>query len=571
MEGAWNISKGLFPVRVAVIDDGVEAHPDLGNRVLQGYTPPGHSNIYGAPASDQHGHGQSCSGIIAATSNNNLGIAGISPCAEIVPVNILGYSGLSTTDQANAIDWAWDQGQAAVLSNSWGLQKNVDFPDISAAIQRARTLGRSNKGSVVVFSSGNDNVNSSGVFFPGSAEGVLTIGALDGNGVIWNYSDRGPEMDLVAPSGNKSLLGDIRTIDRVGSKGFETGDYTNRFGGTSASCPEVAAIAALMISVNPNLTEQQVVNLLRGTAQDLGAPGFDNTHGFGLVNAQAALLAVQPDIVGQDFVCTSQSQFSVAVPAGSSVTWTVSSNISIVSGQGSSTVVLKAISSGLRGPGTINASVTNNCGSVTNFKQKSVWVGKPNTPPDEITGEVNPNIGHAKRYFSLTAAPGATSHEWILPYNSRGCAYCWSFYTISTPFDMWALVGEDAGYMQFRGTNTCGAGGAQLLYITPTGQGGCNPCQLVSPFPNPTSGNLAIQYNIENLGKLANIDLKNETKLPFEVEFRLRKENGDVIYTRKSTEINPVLDLFNISEGLYYLDISYSGKGSDVVRIVLEK
>lgn len=165
---------------------------------------------------------------------------------------------------ADAIDWAWEDGEADVLSNSWGYNTTEQFADnIINAIGRARTQGRNGNGSVVVFASGNWNEWFSGVTFPANVSGVITVGAIDNNGNIWDYSSRGPEMDLVAPSGG--IPGNVRTIDRMGSNGYEDGNYYNFFNGTSAACPQVSGVAALMLSVNSNLYETQVRTTLQQT------------------------------------------------------------------------------------------------------------------------------------------------------------------------------------------------------------------------------------------------------------------------------------------------------------------
>lgn len=200
----------------------------------------------------------------------------------------------NANDLARAIDKAWDDFGADVLSNSWGYGTSnselIPSADaIISAINRARIMGRNGKGSVVVFASGNSSQNVNGVCFPGNVQGVLTVGAIDRNGNIQSYSKRGSEMDVVAPSGNCNLQGDVATTDRMGIKGYETGNYTLRFGGTSAACPQVSGVVALMLSENPNLTEVQIKNILHNTAKDLGVNGFDFTYGYGLVDAYAAV------------------------------------------------------------------------------------------------------------------------------------------------------------------------------------------------------------------------------------------------------------------------------------------
>ena len=109
------MTKGSSSIKVAVIDQGVAGHEDLGDRLLPGFTP-GLANGNGAPVSNNP-HGECCAGIIGA-SHNNLGIAGIAPLVKIVPVNIF-YS-QSSSNIAAAINYAWDDAEADVISNSWG-------------------------------------------------------------------------------------------------------------------------------------------------------------------------------------------------------------------------------------------------------------------------------------------------------------------------------------------------------------------------------------------------------------------------------------------------------------------
>ncbi|MBX2965620.1 MAG: S8 family peptidase [Cyclobacteriaceae bacterium] len=411
---AWGLSRGINNVRVAVIDDGVEAHEDMNGRVLLGFTP-SDPNGQGAPTNNlpppnllEIGHGQACAGIIAAT-HDNVGIAGISPCSQIIPINIFNdwipvfdffgnIIGIQWQEDAldirDAIDWAWDDGEADVISNSWGYntvnpQDNdpnapgfiPNFDEIIFAINRARTQGRGGLGSVVVFSSGNFHQQFNGVTFPANVNGVITVGAINQNGNIWNYSSRGPEMDLVAPSGNLNLQGDVTTTDRMNGNGYEAGNYTDRFGGTSAAAPQVSGVAALMLSINPNLTETQVRTILQQTATDMGASGFDNTFGFGRLNAHAAIQAVMPTITSSSLaVCTNGTTFTLNnVPAGVTVTWTATpANLFQTSSgtlpTGVNTLILNAANNNVSGQGTITFTITTGCGNPVQL-QTFAWVG----------------------------------------------------------------------------------------------------------------------------------------------------------------------------------------------------
>jgi subtilisin family serine protease len=355
---AWDITLGDPSIRVAMIDDGVEDHEDLSGRVLAGNTPVTGGN--GSPVRDYYydsdnqdtvrvGHGEATTGIVAA-SQNNLGISGIAPTSKIIPINIFA-GGETAEDIANGINWAWNpaHGNADILSNSWGFKTSnsgaVVYADVLiTAIGNARTQGRVRNGvalgCIVVFSSGNSNQNFSGVTFPANVDGVITVGAIDSNGNIWNYSSRGPEMDLVALSGgaNGTLTylggvipsGDVYSTDRMGAAGWTSGNYTTTFNGTSVACPQVSGVAALMLSVAPSLTETQVRTFLQQTATDMGPTGFDNTYGYGRLNAYAAVMAARNTTIyinGPKFICSSSVYSIYNLPANAIVTWSIPSNV----------------------------------------------------------------------------------------------------------------------------------------------------------------------------------------------------------------------------------------------------
>ena len=341
VEPAWNITNGSSDLIVAVVDDGVERnHQDLGGRVLNGYTI-ANSTGYGEPQNAEFynvwnwydyrkAHGTACAGIIAA-SNNDIGIRGIASNVKILPINIRpdyvsnpytnGYG--TNVEIANAITWAYQNG-ADIISCSNQFSTN---PYIIQAINNARLNGRNGKGCVIVVSSGNSG-STSGVEFPANVNGVLAVGAIHKNGTIWNYSSRGSSLSIVAPSGELGLAGDVVTTDLSGNNGYTSINYVEHFGGTSAACPQVAGVAALMLSVNSNLTESQVKTKIQQTARDLGSSGYDTTFGYGLVNAYGAVCAALTGdkIVGPQLVSTSGSYYIQNLPSGVTTTWKLSDN-----------------------------------------------------------------------------------------------------------------------------------------------------------------------------------------------------------------------------------------------------
>lgn len=359
VERAWDIVTVDTSLIVAVLDDGVERnHEDLTGSVIDGMTidyPLGKGNPinefsnygyydnngYYHVVSDTKSHGTACAGIIAA-HNNALGIRGVVSGVKILPINIspypypvylLPYPTVWYEKVAGAIRWAYNEKNAAIISCSWGFSDNSL---ITSAINDAITYGRNGKGTVVVCASGNDYDNMN-VKYPAKLSGTIAVGAVDNTGSIWNYSCRGSELDLVAPSGDVNMNGDVVTTDRSGNLGYNTNlstsdltdkNYTQTFGGTSAACPQVAGVAALMLSLRPDLTEEQVRTTLQNTARNLGPAGFDTTYGYGLVDAYAAVSAVDIgyNIVGKTVLCDTATYSVTDIPAGYTISWSVDNN-----------------------------------------------------------------------------------------------------------------------------------------------------------------------------------------------------------------------------------------------------
>ncbi|MBM0145049.1 S8 family serine peptidase [Segatella copri] len=322
IEPAWQLVKGTSSVTVAVVDTGVDLeHEDLASSLLKGYTV-GEANGDGAPKyleeSERKGHGTCCAGIVGAI-DNNIGVVGVANGVKILPVNIAPYhcsasrpeGFASDSEIAQAIRWAYPK--ADVLSCSWG--GGVASNDIANAITEARTKGRNGKGTVVVFSSGNSYGT---VSFPGNVDGVLTVGAIDQNGEKCDYSNTGAALDLVAFGEH------VLTTDVTGNLGLSKTAYYSEFNGTSAACPQVAGVAALMLSANPNLIEKTVKKYLKETARDLGEKGRDDMYGYGLVDAKKAVVQVLKGIMtitGPTIVDTKAIYRVKNLPNGCTVSW----------------------------------------------------------------------------------------------------------------------------------------------------------------------------------------------------------------------------------------------------------
>jgi thermitase len=290
---AWDISRGASAITIAIIDEGVDyAHPDLNTagKLVTGYD--AIRRINDPNPSNNDAHGTACAGIAAAATGNGTGVSGVAPNCRIMGVRIAYGAGNSwvTSDSqiADGINTAVGRG-ADVLSNSWGGGSPSSV--ITNAIRNARTAGRGGRGCVVCFAAGNNN---GAVSYPGNLPEVITVAACnewgerksptsrDGEG--WWGSNFGPEVDVSAPGVH------ITTTDISGSRGYNNnGDYVTTFNGTSAATPHVAGVAALILSVNPNLRGTEVEAILRASTDDIGQQGFDNFTGFGRINALKAV------------------------------------------------------------------------------------------------------------------------------------------------------------------------------------------------------------------------------------------------------------------------------------------
>ncbi len=301
INNAWNLTQG-FGINIAVIDSGIDKnHEDLSNSI----SPLSFDTVTNTSPSQLYGkHGTACAGIIGSTKDNNIGIVGVSPKSKIIDIsNSMNLSPDSTIKRANGINWAWQNG-ADVISNSW--KNSIQYQFIDDAIQNAQVYGRNGKGTIIVFSSGNDDHPI--VCFPArNNRNVIAVGAITQCGErkspftcdsdYWG-SNYGERLDVVAPGVS------INTTDLTGIDGYSIDNYTLNFSGTSAACPHVAGVAALILSVNPCLSYTQVKNIIEQTAQKIGSYVYENVAGrpngtwsyelgYGLIDAHAAVQMAQ--------------------------------------------------------------------------------------------------------------------------------------------------------------------------------------------------------------------------------------------------------------------------------------
>lgn len=260
---AWDATQGVSGAVVAILDSGVDAsHPDFAGKLVAGYNTYSNST----DTTDAYGHGTEVAGAAGALTNNAEGVAGVAGAAPIMPVRVTDALGRATAASlASGISWAADHGARVANLSFNGVVGNAT---IATAAQYAY-----NHGMLVVAASG----NCACVDPTPESPYILSVSATDETDSLASFSTTGPFVDLSAPGTNilTTVKGGLYLADS----------------GTSLASPIVAGVAALMFAVKPSITPALAMQLLESTAVDLGGAGYDETFGYGRVNASAAVAA----------------------------------------------------------------------------------------------------------------------------------------------------------------------------------------------------------------------------------------------------------------------------------------
>ncbi|MCS6290134.1 MAG: S8 family serine peptidase [Nitrospira sp.] len=332
VEAAHQVTQGEGVV-IAVIDDGVDIdHPEFSGAgkivaprdASLGTGDPRPKDPHPAFTED---HGTACAGVACAAGL--VRASGVAPKAKLIPIRL--SSALGSQQEAEAFEWAANNG-ADVISCSWGPEdgdwwnpnhpahnQKVPIPaSTKLAVDYATTKGRGGKGCVVLFAAGNGNesVDNDGY---ASYERIIAVAACNDRGKRSVYSDFGKAIWCSFPSSDRGhapfqhpapLTKGIFTTDRVGASGYNPGtsgagdnrgNYTNSFGGTSSACPGAAGVAALVLSVNPELKWQEVREILKQSCDKIDpqggnytAEGWSRFYGYGRLNAEKAVALAKP-------------------------------------------------------------------------------------------------------------------------------------------------------------------------------------------------------------------------------------------------------------------------------------
>lgn len=457
---AWEITTGSPSIKVAVIDNGVElTHEDLY------YGGDSYSNLSVAECVDyvsstdhtpSSSHGTMVAGIIGAKTNNFVGVAGVAGGYGYSGVKIISYRTDYTASQLVSAVYSAVNNGVKVINISVGGGYSLTF---SNALDYAY-----NHGVTVVCASGNDS--SSSISFPASHQYTIAVGCTNYDNYR-NGSNYGSGLDLVAPS--SYICSTCKTSE---------GKYLLG-SGTSLAAPQVAGVAALMLSVNSTLTPSQIRNTLRNTCTKLSQYSFTNGWnsevGYGLLNAFAAVInAMNLKIDGPQLISSSGQYHIDNLPSGVTVSWSISDNyynngynllIQNYPSQGQCMIV-RDINHDLMGD-TLTAKIKYNGTTVRKLTKSGLYAYagfKGYYTSGNLSGDIN------NSYFNIR--PNVTTH--IVSPNFLGATVS---YNNSAAIPSYWNFDSYNGYLNFITTNTSSpviiniddvCGNHYLLYAAPT-------------------------------------------------------------------------------------------------------
>ena len=386
---AWDITTGSDKVVIAFVDSGVDlAHPELKDKIWtnpgeipgneidddgNGYVDDVHGwdfvNWHGEPQ-DDYWHGTFVSSIAAAMTNNGDGMAGVSWGVEIMPVKAMPHDWLypNPGHLTGAIYYAANNG-AKIINLSWQLTGS-DYPQ---ALQTAVNYAHS-RGALVVAAAGDTFTNTHK--YPASLDHVVSVAATDRYDEHPGFSTYNDKVDVAAPG--VDILGIFKDTYAIGPS-------------TDAAAAHVSGLAALIWSVNPTLTNDELEGIIESSAVDMGEPGRDDYFGHGRIDARAAImttthyLKVEPDILPPFLVCDDGSPplQKITNPNTNSSTWTATPtvpwlSISLPEGYTPSSAMVSVDKGGLPHYGVYTAAIT--------ATSTLTWCGNnPTTIPVTVT------------------------------------------------------------------------------------------------------------------------------------------------------------------------------------------
>ncbi len=270
-------------VRIAIIDHGINPnHEEFTQTKLTVVNARDKSNEITC-YSEGCEHGSHVTGIISADINDK-GIRGLAPEAEIVFIHLDLNGYLSDREFLAAFDIA-EEYKPDIILCSWGTGNPSDA--LKNKLKDFSESGRDGLGTIIVYAVGNEGNRLDSD--ESMLDSVIAVGATDEDNLRAGYSNFGDGLDIMAPGGYR--LG-ITTVD-TGKDGYALAEFPNRFAGTSAAAPLVAASIALMLEANPFLSKDTVYSILTESADKIGnipyVDSWNAYYGFGKINIDRAI------------------------------------------------------------------------------------------------------------------------------------------------------------------------------------------------------------------------------------------------------------------------------------------
>lgn len=301
--GAWKTATGKNTV-IGIADTGQTSHPDLNAKYLQGYdfistiahsrdgngrdNNPNDEGDWGPNYSaTSTWHGTHVAGIAAASSGNGIGVAGVASDAKIQHARVMGKDGTTyVSDQAAGVAWSAGVSVPGVPKNFTpasvvNFSEAVRTPDLRCPQVMQDAINQAHARNVPVVVSAGNLGDDTAKYMPSNCLYAIVVGATNVNNTMTGYSNRGEEIDVLAPGGDVSVP--VWSTKNTGTYTQGSASYGYLYG-TSMASPHVAGIVALMKERNPNLTVEQIRSILKNTGS--------NVNGYKMVNARRAVEAV---------------------------------------------------------------------------------------------------------------------------------------------------------------------------------------------------------------------------------------------------------------------------------------
>lgn len=404
LPNAWATTTGSSAVTIAVIDTGVTAVTDLAANLIPGWN----FNYNNTNTTDVANHGSLVASVAAAVTNNGNGVAGVCWNCKIMPLVASDVNGNPNAFYvADALNYAADHGVKVAI---------IGFPLAGIPVVQQAAQYFFNKGGVVLLPIGN------GLFFdstpmpllPGApAPYMLTVSGTDADNSL--NSAAGNEVALAAPVS-------------VSAATAYDGNYTTIAGGTEYSAALIGGVAALMFSANPCLSATQVTNILTQTAVDLGTSGWDPGYGWGLVNANQAVMtaahtscsttktnsstaltsSLSPSVFGQTVIFTASVSPSSATGTVTFLDGTTTLGRGTLSG-GVATLSTAALAVGTHSITASYSGDSNNNSSVSVAVAQAVNTVSKTSTTTVVASSLNPSTSGQSVIFTATVSPSSAT------------------------------------------------------------------------------------------------------------------------------------------------------------------